>query len=161
MHDRARAPKLQAFLERRYGPTVIVTPLADWNALSVGSTQLVRIEADRTPIAHVAQDAARVAVVASQIGPSNARVSVYRHDLADAPKDWNTDHYSVLLNLEQHTNIHELVNRASTSYNANLLQYFRENVFWVKEDHGDDHWLSYDELPAVVRAIVGIRSTST
>lgn len=86
---------------------------------------------------------------------------MYRHDPADAPKDWNTDHYSVLLNLEPHTNIHQLVNQASTSYNANLVEYLRENVFWVKEDPGPDHWLRYDELPAVVQAVVGIRSTST
>jgi hypothetical protein len=161
VQERARAPKLQAFLERRYGPTVIVTPLVDWNALDVGSTQLVQIVADRTPIADVAHAAARVAIVANQVGPSNARVSVYRYDPADAPKDWNTDHYSVLLNLERHANIHDLVNSASTSYDMNLQQFLRENVFWVKEDRGDDHWLRYDELPSVVQAIIDIRSTST
>lgn len=161
MENKPRAPKLQAFLERGYGPTVIVTAREDWQALSVGSTNLVEIDAQRTPIAHVAHDAARVAMVASQTGPANARVSVYRHDPADAPTDWNTDHYSVLLNLEQHPNILEFVNRASTSYNANLVEYLRENVFWIKEQSGPDHWLRYDELPAVVPAVVGVRSTST
>ncbi len=161
MQDKARAPKLQAFLERGGGPTVIATPRAGWDALSVASTNLVEIDARRTPIARVARDAARVAVVANRLGPSDARVSVYRYDPADAPKDWNADHYSVWLNLDSHANIHELANRASTSYDANLVRYLRENVFWVKEDPGDDHWLSYEDLPAVVRAIVDIRSTST
>jgi len=161
MQDKARAPKLQAFLERGCGPTVIVTPLADWQALRVSSTNLVEIDAAQTPIARVAHDAARVAVVASQTGPANARVSVYRHDPADAPKDWNTDHYLVLLNLEQHPNIHEFVTSASTSYNANLVEYLRQNVFWVKEDPGPDHWLAYNELPSIVQAVVGVRSAST
>lgn len=157
---KAEAPRLQAFLERRYGPTIVVTPLADWQALGVASTNFVEIDARRTPIAGVAQDAARVAMFASQTGPANARVSVYRHDPADAPKDWNTDHYSVLLNLEQHPNLHELINSASTSYNVNLVDYLRQNVFWVKENPGPDHWLAYHELPSVVQAVVGVRSAS-
>jgi hypothetical protein len=135
-------------------------PRSGWDALGVGSTNLVEIDARRTPVAGVAHDAARVAVVANQLGPSDARVSVYRYDPADAPKDWNADNYAVWLNLESHTDIRELVNRASTSYDDNLVQYLRKNVFWVKEDHGDDHWLSYDQLPAVVRAVVDIRSVS-
>jgi hypothetical protein len=120
----------------------------------------VEIDARRTPIAGLARDAAHVAIVANQLGPSNSRVSVYRYDPADAPKDWNADHYAVWLNLESHTDIRELVNRASTSYDNNLVQYLRENVFWVKEDHRNDHWFSYDQLPEVVRAVVDIHTTS-
>ncbi len=118
------------------------------------------IDAARLPIAGVAQNAAHIAVVASQTGPSNAMVSVYRHDAADAPRDWNTDHYSVLLDLAKHPDIHKFVGIASTSYDANLGRYLNENVFWIKEDKEPDHWLRYDELPTVVRTVV-TRSMST
>ena len=159
MESRPKAPRLQAFLERRYGPSVFASPRTDWEALGVGSTSVVQIDVGSTPIGRVAQDASKLAAVAHQFGPSRARVSVYRYDQADQPTPWNADHYSVWLDLDQHRDIRNFVNRASTSYDANLVQYLHETVFWVKEQPGDDHWLT--DLPSSVVAVVQFRSEST
>ena len=137
---------------------MFVSPRGDWDAVGVNSTNVVQIDACRTPIARVTQDASRLAIVAHQLGLSDARVSVYRYDESDQPTPWNVDHYSVWLNINTHPEIHEMVNRASTSYDDNLVRYLGENVFWVKEEPGDDHWLP--ELPTSVLAVVEILRSS-
>lgn len=159
MDAQPKAPRLQAFLEREYGPSVFAFPRTDWEALGVGSTRLVQIDVRNTPINRLAQDASKVAAVAHQLGSYQARVSVYRYDETDQPTPWNTDHYSVWLDLDRHRDIREFVNRASTSYDANLVRYLHETVFWVKEQPGDDHWLG--DLPSSVVAVVQFRSEST
>jgi hypothetical protein len=160
MSNIAQAPKLQIFLERRHNQTAVAAPRGDWEALGVSSTNYVAIDVRQTPIAAVAQDSSRVAVVARQTTPSDARVSVYRCDPAD-PKPWNGDHYSIWLDLWHHADVPALANKASTSLDANLVEYIRENVYWVKEERGDDHWLAPEELPDVVQAIVSARRPST
>lgn len=157
---RVIAPRLQAYLERGFGPTVLISPREQWEALNVGTTELVEIDIQICPISGVVHEAAHLAVVAHQIHPSAAQVSVYRYDHKDAPQEWNVDHYSVELDLAARADLPELINLSSTSYDDNLRQFALQHVFWIKEEAGDDHWLSTSELPAVVRASIEIEKGS-
>lgn len=147
MGIKANAPRICAFLKKTEGRSVIVMPREDWNALQVGSTNLVQIDINETPLVRVAEDSCVLAVVALKYGPSSGRVSVYRHDEKDK-KPVNVDHYSVWLDLVGHPNIQEMVQAASTSLDDNLRQFSDENVFLVLENKGDDHWL--ENLPGSV-----------
>jgi hypothetical protein len=144
---KAKAPRIQAFLKKTQGRSVIVMPREDWDALQVGSTNLVRIDIQKTPLARVAEDSCVLAVVAHRHGPSNARVSIYRYDERDT-KPINVDHYSVWLDLAGHPKIKEMVCAASTCLDDNLRQFSKENAFLVLEKKGDDHRLS--DLPSSV-----------
>ena len=148
----AKAPRLQAFLERGYGPPVLIMSRESWDALRVTGSDLVEIDARQTPIADVVDDATRLAVVAHEYTPAIGRVTVYREDRTD-PKPWNSDHYSVW-DLAQHPDLAWMINRASTSLDTNLLTFLGEHVFWVKERPGPDHWLESHELPSVVRVLL-------
>lgn len=159
MKSEASAPRLQAYLRRSQDQSVIAMSRSSWDELGISSTNLVNIDVRDTPVVRVEQDAALLAVVARQFGPSDARVSVYRYDESDHPTPVNVDHYLVWLNLGNHENISDMILAASTSDDANLRRYLNQNVFWVKEAPDDDHWLP--ELPASVRAVLEIRSSST
>ena len=160
VHLKAKAPRLQAFLEKGIEHTVLITPREQWDLLNVGSTEMVEIDVRLCPISGVEQNAANLSIVAHLTYPSAARVSLYRYDEKDAPRDWNVDHYSVELDLASRQDLPEIINRASTSFDDNLCEYTKQNVFWVKEKIGDDHWLNYNDLPAVVKSIIKIEKST-
>ena len=159
MKSEASAPRLQAYLRGSQDQSVIAMSRSSWDELGVSSTNLVRIDVRDTPVVRVEQDAALLAVVAQKFGSSDARVSVYRYDERDYPTPVNVDHYLVWLNLGNHENISDMILAASTSDDPNLRRYLNQNVFWVKEEPGEDHWLP--ELPASVRPVLEISTGST
>ena len=155
MSPKAKAPKLEAFLEHL---KIVASPRDDWKSFSVGSTGLVPIDALVTPIASIVHQLPRVAVVARRNGPADAKVSVYRFDPVDE-EPWNADHYSVWLDLRSHVDFPSLVNRLSTSDDANMAEYLLERVHWQKDVRDpNDHWLTFDELPPLVQSLVGSSS---
>jgi hypothetical protein len=155
--SKAQAPRLQAYIQKTQG--VLVMPRNDWNVLKVNSTNLVEIEVQAIPISRVVTEASVLAVVARNSSNSDARVSVYRKDIKDQPKSVNVDHYEVWLDLANHPEIDEMIVGASTSLDANLRQYLDENVFLVREQRGDDHWL--EKLPDSVEVVINVCTTST
>ena len=125
-----------------------------WESFSIGSTELISIDPLHTPIARVVQKVSTNAVVACYVGPSEARVSVYRHDPRD-PKPWNADHYSVLADIREHLDIRDTANRASTSYDVNMIEHLSEHVHWRRQPRtSTNHWFDFDELPAFVQSVV-------
>jgi hypothetical protein len=150
----AKAPRLQAYYERKNGVSSFIMPRADWELLSVNSTEHCEIDVKRCPISGVEQNANEIAVIANKVGNTKARVLVYRNDPKDAPKDWNVDHYSVETNLSSRKDLQIIINKASTSFDNNTESFIKENVFWIKEDLSDDHWISSKELPKIVQVII-------
>ncbi len=151
----ANAPRFHAFWEQIEGRSVLTMPRSDWDAVVARFGAPVQLDISRTPLAQVAKDAAVIAAVAEQLSTAIARVSIFRGDPQDAPTPINQDKYTVWLDLQSHPRLMEMVTRGSTEDNANFRQFIGDNVFLVKQDHGNDHWLP--SLPASVSAI--IRST--
>ncbi len=73
MTSPAKAPRLQAYLERIDGRSAFVAPRAKWELLNVNSTQIVQIDVGLTPMHSMAHDAAVVCTVAHRCIASNAR----------------------------------------------------------------------------------------
>ena len=130
-------------------------PRSDWDAVAVRFGAPVQLDVSRTPLAQVAKDAAVVAAVAEQLSTVVAQVSIFRYDPQDVPTAINQDKYTVWLDLHTHPRLMEMITRGSTVDNANFRQFIGDNVFLVKQNHGNDHWLP--SLPASVSAT--IRST--
>jgi len=59
----------------------------------------------------------------------------------------------------QHTDSHSIVAAASTEDNVNLGAFLSDNVFFVSQAKKQGHWLSQEELPSVVQAVIQVRSS--
>ena len=137
----ADATRFRFSWERIEGTSILIMPREDWNTL-VGSLGVpVAFDVRSTPLAGVAHVSSVVASVAHQFGSATARVSVFRHDAADAPLPINQDEYDVWTNLSAHPRLSEMITAASTSDNENFRAFRREHVFFVKRQPGPDHWL--------------------
>ena len=127
MEPKAKAPRLQAYLEKTQGVSAFAVPRSQWRSLQVNSTQLIEIDVEATPMHGVASRGSLIAVVASQTSTGGGRVSIYRNDPKDSPTPVNVDHYSVWTDLASHSQIEEFAVAASTSVDPNLEQYPRRS----------------------------------
>ena len=143
-----QAPRFHAYLEYVEGRPVLTMRRATWDAMKSGLGTAVAVDVTKTPVAAVARDAAVVAAMAEGRSTSGAEVVIYRYDEKDKPKPYNVDRYSVWENLRARTDLHQLINAASTQDNQNFRSYVEENIFLVKKDPGANHHLP--ELPAHV-----------
>jgi len=112
---------------------------------------VVPMDVNATPMSGVAADATVLACVAEKHVPPDGQVSIYRYDTADGSTPVNKDVYKVVRGetLRSIPNLVELANACGTCADANLHQFLGENDFLVKEDPGDDHWLT--KLPESVQ----------
>jgi len=97
----AKAPRLEAYLQRVESKSVISMRRSTWDAFQASSSSLAVIDISHTPLGGVAEQSSVVAAVAERFSPSDGRISIYRHDQNDQPTPINVDHYQVRLNLAQ------------------------------------------------------------
>ncbi len=157
MSSTYHAPRFLAYLTRIEGRSVLTMSRGEWQRLKLQEDKPVLISVSQTPMSDVGRNASVVATVAQKFSSATARISIYRHDPKDVPTPYNVDNYLVWEELLIHHSYEDIVSAASTQDDPNLRGFLRENVLIVKEDHGKDHWLSYSNLPALVRTVV--RST--
>ncbi len=119
----------------------------DWDALSLQMGGPVRLDVERTPLSGVASEASLVAAVAEQHSSASGE--------KDEPTPYNIDKYTVWVDLPSHQSFPQVVAAAATEDNENLRQFLRDNVFIVRQDPGQDHWLP--EPPTSVQTV--FRST--
>lgn len=145
-----RAPKLHAFLTHRYNVFSMSRDI--WERVKPPNQEPVLVDLDRTPLQRVS--APGVHAVAQAVEGTEYRVSIYRPDVNDIAKGFliNTDHYRLWEGFPASLNLTQIVNRATTGLDDNLLAYIEERVFLVKDRHGADHWLR--DYPASVRLLV-------
>ena len=149
--------RFSAYLERAENRTVLRMRRAAWKVLKPRQGEPVLIDVSLTPMADVAKDATVVAATAHCISSSGVEVAIYRYDPNDV-KPYNKDLYSVWEDLPSHSCYHSIVAAASTEDNENLRAFLSNNVFIVSQSKKGDHWLSKEELPSVVEAIIQVRS---
>ena len=148
----AEAPRFRMYLEHVEGRSVLTMSRPEWDSLSGGLGNPVLIDVQRTPMGAVASDASVVAAVAQRYSEATAEVVIYRYDQRDQPTPYNLDKYTVWVDLPSHSSFSQMIAGASTKDDANFRQFLSENVFFVGQGHGPDHWLP--ELPASVRSII-------
>lgn len=149
----AKAPRFESHITRSYfeGRSVFTWPKNQWEAMSEPAEQTVLVDVTETPMGSVKGKATVLACEAMKYTSSDGKISIYREHLADGSTPINKDTYSVWngASFKSLPNIVELALACGTSADLNLYQFFDENVFVVKEDPGNDHWLS--ELPERVQ----------
>ena len=149
----ADAPRFRFYWGRLENCSILAMSRPDWNSLAVRMDSPVQVDVERTPLAGLLSDATVVGAMARQIGPSIARVSIYRHDPKD-PVPYNLDEYDVWTDLAGHPRFKAMIS-SSTTDNENFRAFCRENVLFVKRGPGPDHWLP--KLPSSLTVVV--RST--
>jgi hypothetical protein len=112
------------------------------------------MDVTETPMSGIAADAPVLACVAEKYASPDGRISIYRHDEADGSTPINKDSYMVWRGetLRNIPNLPDIALACGTCADANLYQFLDENVFVVKEEPGEDHWLS--ELPESVQVLI-------
>jgi len=148
----ADAPRSRAYFERIEGQTVLTMPRHDWDHLEVDSTSLILIDVSDTPMQAIAHTGSLIACTAHRTTSDYPIIEIYRYDAKDASTPINKDMYSVLEDIPQRHDFQSIIIAASTKDDSNLRQYLSENVFLVKCQPGDDHWL--EDLPGEVRALI-------
>ena len=147
------APRFHTYLQSVEGRRIFVWPRDVWLSLKPHRGEPVLIDVALTPLADVAKDASVVAAAAQETSASEYGISIYRYD-PDDPKPYNVDSYSVWEGLPSHHDFDKTVAAASTTADSNLLAFLDGNVLVVRTDKGPGHWLSEDELPSQIRAVI-------
>jgi hypothetical protein len=145
----ADAPRFKFYWERVEGTSVLTMRRVDWDTVIGLPVHPVIFDVSSTPLSHTSSV---VASVAHQYGPANANIKIYRYDEKDAPYVINQDQYHVWTDLSSHPRLPEMITKASTEYNDNFKTYVEQNVFLVKKEAGQDHWLT--TLPSSLSLIM-------
>jgi hypothetical protein len=151
-----QAPRFQFYVTKRLfeGRSVLTWARDQWDKISGQEKQQVLIDVTATPMSGVAADAPVLACVAEQYVSADGQISIYRYDAADGSTPFNKDSYKVWRGerLKNIPNLDELAIACGTCADANLYKFLGEKVFIVKEEPGDDHWLS--KLPESVKVLI-------
>lgn len=121
------------------------------------STDAALIDITRTPMARLATDATLVASYALKLSPVTSEVGIVRLDPPDAPNVYNVDKYAVWEDLPSHPSFDRIIRAASTEDNANLREYLKRTVFFVKRRPDAEH--HQPEIPPVVRMLLQRQAT--
>jgi len=158
MSDYAEAPRFEAYFQRVEGCTVLTWRAEHWDEVVEHSNEPVLIDVTSTPMVEIAQDAPIIACTAERTAQSEGRISIYRYDEGDNPTPYNVDHYRVLRGetIQSRSDFIEMVLACGTAADSNIRDYFSQNVFLIKEEHGPDHWLPYSDLPSSIRTKIQI-----
>ena len=152
----AQAPRFEFYVTKRHfkGRSVFTWPKDQWDSISGQEKQLVLMDVTATPMSGVAADAPVLACVAEKYASHDGQISIYRYDSADGSTPINKDSYKVWRGetLKNITNLDELAIACGTCADTNLYQFLDQKVFLVKEEPGDDHWLS--KLPESVQVLI-------
>ena len=151
-----KEPRFVTYLEHAENWIALRMTRDTWQALNPRQGEPVLIDVSLTPMADVTKDALVVAATAHRISSSGVEISIYRYDTNDV-KPYNVDLYSVWKDLPSHTDYHSIVAAASTEDNENLRAFLFDNVFIVPKAKEQGHWLSQEELPSVVKAVIQVR----
>jgi hypothetical protein len=136
-----KAPRIEAYVKKLEGRTVLEMKRNDWKRLNIDSTAPVRLNVRDTPMASVAQTSSLLACTAHRMASGLPIVNIYRDDPKDASTPINKDTYSVIEDITQRSDFGDIVRAASTQDDPNLRQYLSERVYLVKQNPGTDHWL--------------------
>lgn len=151
----ADAPRFHAYFEKIEERSVFTMSRKSWEKAQSQRGESLELDITATPLRRVASEASILAARAIGSSSSPSEIEIFRFDPKDGPTPINVDRYTVFEDMLSHRSFNEIVTGGSTTFNENLKQYLAENVFIVKQDPGDDHWLP--ELPASVHTV--FRST--
>lgn len=148
----AYAPRLLHYWGRLEGSKIHTMRRESWASLVASADTAVSLDVRSTPISDVAKRSDVRGSVVHEFAPDSARLTVYRHDPADAPTPINQDDYDIWTNMHAHPKFRHLIVAASTCDNHNLRDFCEENVFFVKRPHGRDHW--HTTIPSSMASIL-------
>ena len=152
----AQAHRFEFYLTKKYfeGRPVFTWPKDQWRSVAGQGKQLALMDVTATPVGRVASDAPILACVAERCASPDAQMTIYRYDAVDGSTPVNKDSYKIWTGetLKNIPSLPELAFACGTCANANMYQFLDQNVFLVKEEPGDDHWLP--KLPDSVEVLI-------
>ena len=158
--DDENKPKLQLVYERIQGTRILTMPVADYEKAKLSTGQETEITIQATPVRHVAQRAGAIITIAEETADDFERVSVIRPAEPTDPHDVDKDEYHVWINIQDHPDFNDMVNRASTNVDADLLDYVSPRTFWFKQPPDSEHHMTYAQLSTRFKVVMNFQSTT-
>jgi len=156
----AEAPRFLFYWQHQEKTRILRMLRKDWHTVVGSPSAAVAFDVRSTPLAGVASDSSSLlGAVVHELGPTEARVTLYRHDPADYPTPVNQDDYTLWTDVSGHPQLQPMIAAASTEDNGNFQAFCRENVFFVKRAHGLDHW--HSAIPSSMQGVLQCTSRST
>ena len=154
MKIKESCPRFHFYYGKMHGCNVLWLSRNEWDEFQMSFGSPVQLEIENLPLSGVAKNATVVACEAYLSTGGNYQINLYRLDPHDYPKEYNKDSYTIIENVLDIPNYHEIVKNASTEDNDNLQKFLYDNVCIIKQANPENHHMRYDELPMSVQTKV-------
>ncbi len=156
MKNKPKAPRFHALWEHRLGKTIILIPKEEWNSIYFGKNALVEIDLNKTPLKGVAGIEGFITCAACKIPSGTVELHIYRNDPKDNPTPINVDLYDIYEDFPDSFDVTEMVYSADTDFDSNFSSYLEGNIFLIKRNNDDNHWLQ--SLPDEINVLIEMKS---
>jgi len=142
--------RLRYFMENLYGHSVVTINMTDWKNLVRLDGLPTTVEQIPEKLSGVMRDAEVVAVAASGIANANPGIDIVRKDPKDAPMIYNTDHYTVVERLTEHSDYPDILKRTKVE-DSKALRDTLNSWVWIVGPERDptNHWA--EEIPEYIK----------
>ena len=137
-------------MENVYGHSVITIGNQDWSNLVRTDGHPTKLERVPDKLSGVMRDAEVVAIAASGIASPKPGIYIVRKDPKDAPRIYNTDHYTVVERLAAHSDYPSLVERAKVKDSQELRSTLNSWV-WIIGPEREPHTHWAEEIPEYIK----------
>jgi len=159
--DEENKPKLHLIFERIGGTRILTMPLADYQQAKLSTGQETEIMIQDTPVGQVAKKAGAIIAVAEKVAEDYEVVSVIRPADSSDAHDVDKDEYHVWTNIQYHPRFDEMVNKASTHVDDDLIDYISPQTFWFKQPPDSDHHMTYAQLSTRFKVVLNFEGTTS
>jgi len=157
----ARRPKLHLIFERIQETRILTMPSVDYERAKQSTGQETEITIQATPVGQVAQKVGAIIAIAEETTGDFERVSVIRPAEPTDLHDVDKDEYHVWINIQDHPDFDNMVNRASTNVDADLLDYITPRTFWFKQPPDSEHHMTSAQLSTRFKVVMNFQGTTS
>jgi hypothetical protein len=152
--DEYNKPKLHIMFERIAGTRILTMPLEDYKKAKLSTGKETEIVIQDTPVGQVAQKAGAILTIAEKESDDYEVVSVVRPAESTDDHDVDKDEYHVWINIQEHPDFDDMVNKASTNVDNDLLEYISPQTFWFKQPPDSDHHMTFEQLSIRFKGVI-------
>jgi hypothetical protein len=159
--DDENRPKLHLIFERIQGTRILTMPTSEYEKAKQSTGQEAEITIQVTPVGNVAQRAGAIIAIAEESSGDFEEVSVIRPAEPTDPHDVDKDVYHVWLNIQNHPDFNDMVNKASTNVDSDLLDYITPRSFWFKQPPDSEHHMTHAQLSTRFKVVMNFQGTTS
>ncbi len=158
--DEENRPKLHFILERIEGTRVHTMSKDDYEKAKLSTNEETELEIRNTPVSQVTQKAGALFSIAQTVSDKYDVVSIGRPAESSDAHDVDRDKYLVWTDLLNHPDLDDMVNKASTNLDSDLIEYIDTRTFWVLQEPDTDHHMTQAQLSTLFPVTFGFQDST-